>query len=172
MTDHDGIEVRIHTLCTRQAREEKILEKARQRHKDGDGSACLYTILFCLINKLPVPPWAFTALARGMYKLDEGKAGGLDEAFGWPFKGQQQEARQREKKFAGPLFLKIRERRRANAKVSMNTLFEEVGKEFCLGPSAARALYYKTKNHWKAQGLNLDETEEALEILEGGWRGD
>jgi hypothetical protein len=148
--------------------QDDILEKGRKRYEAGDKAAIPYSLNHCLINNLPVPPWLSTAFARACYKIDQYEVESWDDVLGKPLKKwQRPDTERRNKKIAGRLFLKVRERHKAGAAIS-KSLFEEVGEEFEFGVSGtvASEIYYKTKDHWEGQGFSINEIEEILEFME------
>ncbi len=124
-------------------REQDFLEQLRQRYEGGDKATLPYSLNYCMMNNLPIPPWLATAFAQACHRVHMYEVKSWDDVFGRPLKkGKRLATERRNMKMAGPLFDMVQERHKAGAAINKG-LFNEVGAEFGVSGTVASDLYYE-----------------------------
>lgn len=129
-------------LCQWQALHD--LDGLESSFDSGDRAALFAAIRLCASRELPLPPWAAAAFIAGYDEVLNCRADSWDDVFGrpWPRGFHLNEARhRRQKKFQ--IFLRIRDIRESDPTRSLDEqFFEEIGKEFAVGKTLCKKLYY------------------------------
>jgi hypothetical protein len=134
----------------------RFLKKGRELYEQGDKAELLYCLHFCIINQVAIPPWLRTAFSDARYASIAYKIKSWDEVFGKPLKkGKRLATERRKMEIIGLLNKRIRDRHEAGE--PLETLFREVGKDFGVGSTVAKELYYEMENDL-AHTMNDEDT--------------
>ena len=119
-----------------------FLDRERARYEDGDKLRLPYALGYCIDNHHPIPPWLATAFAEARRKVFMDEVESWDDVFGRPLKKGEHLAKQRkDAEIGASLFCRVEERHSAGENKD-NDLFYSVGKEFGVGTTHAKTLYY------------------------------
>jgi hypothetical protein len=121
---------------------ESTLRKCQRRYESGQREALMDAIRCCILGEWPAPPWLRDAFRE---VLDTPKKS-WDEVFDSPIpKGAHRRRRYRNLKIGRQLKKRIEFLHEKEGRSINRELFEDVGKEFGVGGSVARDLYYEDK---------------------------
>ena len=116
---------------------------------DGDSLALFEAIAICARLEIPLPRWASSAFSNTFYKVLNCEFGSWDEAFGSPLpKGAQLKSARRRQEVRIKLYSRVNEIIRNERCPVDDFLFLRVGREFDVGKTACKEIYYKARDEF------------------------
>ena len=140
------------------------LERWRLEYEQGYKRALLYSLNFCLMNNVPVPPWIKQGLSKAMDAVHSYEIKSWEDVFGELLpKGKWRATEQRNAKMGWDLFQRVCDLHKAGASIDAG-LFEKVGEEFGVSKTVASDLYYAVSRDFayelKQDALDRGTSEE------------
>ena len=128
----------------------RFLEKGRKLYEAGDKGALLYYLDFCIRCHVPIPDWLRQAFLDARDAVETFKVKSWDDVFGKPLKkGKRLTTERRKRAIAVSIYVRVDELHKAGKPIDTE-LFRAVGKEFGVGSTVAKQLYYKFKKDLEA----------------------
>jgi hypothetical protein len=121
------------------------------KNYEADPYYLMTAIRICANHQLPLPHWAANAYIKAYDTVNNARAKSWNSVFGNPFpKGQHLSAIRKKRILSVAVWNEITLIRKMNPETPIDeSLFEEVGKKFCLGKTLAREYYYSEKKKFE-----------------------
>jgi hypothetical protein len=123
-----------------------FLEERRKLYEKGHKNELLYCLIWCLQNNVPIQAtWVYQKFLEAYFAVTGCEVKSWDDVFGRPLpKGGQLATERRKIEIRWSVYECIRNRHEAGE--PLEKLFREVGKDFGIGSTVAKELYYDIKN--------------------------
>ena len=127
------------------------IDDLQRQFESGDTVALLEAIYNCAMHDLTMPEWVQRAYIDRYRQIIHFEAASWDEVFGKPHrKGLRLADARRRRELRTPIFLRIREIRRAEPDTAIGDgLFERVAEEFGIGKTLVNELWYEAERWWR-----------------------
>lgn len=125
---------------------ERFLAKGKELFEKGEKHELLYCLDFCIRNHVPIPTWLAQAFCQAYDAARFAAIKSWDQAFDPPQRKSKQLNRARHKvEVAVPLYFSVVALKEAKKPID----FTEIGKEFNVGATLAKEIYYSMDKEFK-----------------------